>query len=53
MVLGSSPVAVTSSTIALEEISLDLHHHVARLAWLIQEYIFLGKKQSGPPLKTQ
>ena len=28
----------------LEEILLDLHHHIARLAWLIQEYLFLVKK---------
>ena len=26
------------------EILLDLHHHIARLAWLIQEYLFLVKK---------
>ena len=31
-------------TTVLEEISLDLHHHIARLAWLIQEYLFLVKK---------
>ena len=41
------------STTAFEEISLDLRHHVARLAWLIQKYLFLVKKQSGPTLKTQ
>ena len=28
----------------LEEILLDLRHHIARLAWLIQEYLFLVKK---------
>ena len=28
----------------LEEILLDLHHHIARLARLIQEYLFLVKK---------
>ena len=32
------------STAVLEEILLDLHHHIARLAWLIQEYLFLVKK---------
>ena len=32
------------STTVLEEILLDLHHHIARLAWLIQEYLFLVKK---------
>ena len=31
-------------TTVLEEILLDLHHHIARLAWLIQEYLFLVKK---------
>ena len=31
------------STTVLEEISLDLHHDIARLAWLIQEYLFLVK----------
>ena len=31
------------STTVLEEILLDLHH-LARLAWLIQEYLFLVKK---------
>ena len=25
---------------SIEEILLDLHHHLVRLAWLIQEYIF-------------
>ena len=25
----------------LEEILLDLHYHIARLAWLIQEYLLL------------
>ena len=24
----------------LEEILLELHHHIARLAWLIREYLF-------------
>ena len=32
------------STTVLEEILLDPHHHIARLAWLIQEYLFLVKK---------
>ena len=32
------------STTVLEKILLDLHHHIARLAWLIQKYIFLVKK---------
>ena len=32
------------STTALEEILLDPQHHIARLAWLIQEYLFLVKK---------
>ena len=32
------------STTAIEKILLDCHHHVARLAWLIQEYPFLVKK---------
>ena len=32
------------STTVLEEILLDLHHHTARLACLIQEYLFLVKK---------
>ena len=32
------------STTVLEEILLDLHHHIARLAWLMQEYLFLVKK---------
>ena len=27
-----------------EKTLLDLHHHIARLAWLIQEYLFLVKK---------
>ena len=29
-----------SSTV-LEEILLDLHHHLVRLAWLTKEYLFL------------
>ena len=32
------------STTVLKEIEPDLHHHLARLAWLIQEYIFTVKK---------
>ena len=32
------------STTVLEEILLDLHHTLARLAWLIQEYLFFSKK---------
>ena len=32
------------STTALEEILLELRHHIAGLAWLIQEYLFLVKK---------
>ena len=32
------------STKVLEEISLIFYHHIARLSWLIQEYIFLVKK---------
>ena len=32
------------STTILEEILLDLYHHIVRLAWLIQEYLFLVKK---------
>ena len=28
-------------------------HHIARLAWLIQEYLLLVKKESGPTLKIQ
>ena len=32
------------STTVLEEILLDLHHPLARLAWLIQEYLFFSKK---------
>ena len=31
------------STTVLQEILLDLHHHLARLAWLIQKYIFSKK----------
>ena len=31
-------------TTALENILLDCQHHIARLAWLIQEYPFLVKK---------
>ena len=41
------------STAVLEEILLDLHHHLARLAWLIQEYPFSVKKSPGPLLKIQ
>ena len=32
------------STTVLEEILLEVHHHPARLAWLIQEYLFSVKK---------
>ena len=32
------------STTVLEEILVDLHHHIARLTWLIQEYLYLIKK---------
>ena len=32
------------STTIVEEILLDFHHHVATLAWLIQEYLFLVEK---------
>ena len=35
------------------EILLDLHHHIARLAWLIQEYLLLVKNESGPTPKIQ
>ena len=31
------------STTVLEEILLDLNHHLARLAWLIKEYFFSKK----------
>ena len=31
------------SKTVLEETLLDVHHHIARLAWLIQKYIFLVK----------
>ena len=41
------------STTVRKEVLLDLHHHVARLAWLIQEFLFLVKKQSGPTLKIR
>ena len=44
------------STTVLEEILPDLHDHIAKLAWLIQECIFLvkkgsfgGKCESAPP----
>ena len=37
----------------LEEILLDLHHHLARLAWLIQEYPFSVKQSPEPLLKIQ
>ena len=36
------------STAVFEEILFNRHHHIARLAWLIQKYIFLVKQQSGP-----
>ena len=32
------------SNTVLEEIILDLDQHLARLAWLIQEYLFSVKK---------
>ena len=32
------------SATVLEEILLELHHHLARLAWLIREYLFSVKK---------
>ena len=32
------------SNTVLEKILLDLHHHIARLAWPIQKCIFLVKK---------
>ena len=31
------------SSAVLEQILLDLHNHIARLAWLMQEYVFLVK----------
>ena len=31
------------STTVLEKNLLDFHHHIARLAWLIQVYVFLAK----------
>ena len=31
------------STTVLEKNLLDFHHHIARLAWLIQVYLFLAK----------
>ena len=31
-------------TAVLEEILHDFHDHIDRLAWLIQEYVFLVKK---------
>ena len=37
----------------LENILLDLHHHIARLAWLIKEYLFLVKRLSEPTLEVQ
>ena len=36
----------TSNT-ALAEILLDLHHRIARLAWLIQGHLFLVKKNQN------
>ena len=41
------------STTVLEEILLDLHHPLVRLAWLIQEYPFSVKKSPGTLLKIQ
>ena len=41
------------STTVLEEIELDHHWHIARLAWLIQGYLFLVKNEPGPTLKIQ
>ena len=32
------------SNTVLKEILLDIHHHLARLEWLIQEYAFSVKK---------
>ena len=32
------------SATVLEEILLDFHHHIVRLAWPIQDYLFLVKK---------
>ena len=32
------------STTVFEEILLGFHHHIARLAWLIPEHLFLVKK---------
>ena len=32
------------STTVFEEILLCFHHHIARLAWLITEHLFLVKK---------
>ena len=40
-----------TSTTVHEEILLELHHHLARLASLIEEYLFSLKKLSGPTLK--
>ena len=40
------------STTVLEEILLDFHHHLARLARLIQEYLFAVKKEFEPTLKN-
>ena len=35
------------STTVLEEILLELHYHLPRLAWQIQEHILLVRKESG------
>ena len=34
----------SKSTAVLEGTLLDLHQHLTRLEWLIQEYIFFSKK---------
>ena len=34
-----------------EEILLDLHHHIARLSWLVQEYLFLVKSNQDQQSK--
>ena len=44
---------IAQITTVLEEILLDLYHHLARVVWLIQEYLFSVKKESGPTLKIQ
>ena len=39
------------SASVLDETLPDFHHHPARLAWLMQEYLFSVKKLSGLTLK--